>query len=550
MARSGTVFRRRELSALIAMLIRNDTLRRVDEAYLRALDSEELVQISLKLAADLKEARERLERTPSNSSLPPSSQAPWERAGRGAAPADDEGGDDAQADAVPGEDREAPEPAASATPEEAPAPRPEGAGEGEAAGRRRPGRQPGAPGHGRSERLAITDTEHHRVVRCEGCGRAAPGHGQRAWTGFYTLDLVLGDAARPGLAVTHVKHLYYELACGCGQRTRAAPHRTAADALWAGVALTEWRLIGPTLAALVVALSYRARMSRSQVREFLADWLGVRLSVGALQRCLLEAARASDALEEQLVESVLAAPLLHADETPHPEHGRALWLWVFVSASTVLFYIGDRSKEVVANLLGDDYAGWLMSDGYGVYREHVRRLRCWAHLLRKARGLEESFEAQACAFGREARALLERLMRAVYAARETPPGEALEVRYAAELAAFAECCERAQGSSHAKTRALAVELLRDWAAIFAVLAHPELPLTNNEAERMLRHWVLWRRISHGTRTAVGSRAFALLASVIETCRRRAHAPWPYLAAVIAAARDGRALPRLAPAQGP
>jgi len=44
-----------------------------------------------------------------------------------------------------------------------------------------------------------------------------------------------------------------------------------------------------------------------------------------------------------------------------------------VSASTVLFYIGDRSKEVVANLLGDDYAGWLMSDGYGVYREHV----CW-----------------------------------------------------------------------------------------------------------------------------------------------------------------------------
>ena len=278
-------------------------------------------------------------------------------------------------------------------------------------------------------------------------------------------------------------------------------------------------------------------------------WLGVRLSVGTVQRCLLEAARASDAVEEQLVEAVLDAPLLHADETAHPERGQALWLWVFVSASTVVFYVGHRSKEIVTNLLGDDYTGWLMSDGYGVYREYARRLRCWAHLLRKAKGLEASFEPQACEFGRETRALLERLMDAVYAARESP-GEALEVRYADTLAAFAARCARARDSGHANTRALAVELLRDWAAIFAVLAHPELPLTNNEAERMLRHWVIWRRISHGTRTAVGSRTFALLASVIETCRRRAHSPWAYLAAVIAAARAGVAVPRLAPASGP
>lgn len=526
------MFRRRERSALIAMLIDNDTLRRVDEAYLRALGSEGLLEVSLQLVADLKEARERLGRTPSNSSLPPSSQAPWQRAGGAQAPSDEQGEAPAASEAVPAQGREA-------------------TARGEAPGRRRAGRQPGAAGHGRTQRLAVTDTEHHRVQRCTGCGReAAPGPlGQRAWTGFYTLDLVRGEDSRGGLAVTHVKHVYYELRCCCGERTRAAPHRGEAHGLWQGVALTPWRLIGPTLAALVVALSYRGRMSRAQVREFLWDWLGVRLSVGALQRCLMEAARASDALEEQLVEALLSAPLLHADETPHPEHTRALWLWVFVSATTVLFYVGHRSKEVVANLLGEDYAGWLMSDGYAVYRDYPRRLRCWAHLLRKAKGLEESFEPPARAFGHETRALLERLMHAVYAARQSP-GEALEVRYAGELAAFAERCARARGSNHPKTRALAVELLRDWEAIFAVLAHPRLALTNNEAERMLRHWVIWRRISHGTRTAVGSRAFALLASVIETCRRRAHSPWSYLAAVIAAAREGAAPPPLAPAQGP
>jgi hypothetical protein len=60
-----------------------------------------------------------------------------------------------------------------------------------------------------------------------------------------------------------------------------------------------------------------------------------------------------------------------------------------------------------------------------------------------------------------------------------------------------------------------------------VLNHPELPLTNNIAELALRHWVIARRISYGTRNPQGSRAFTLLASVVETCRQRGHSPWLY-----------------------
>jgi transposase len=39
--------------------------------------------------------------------------------------------------------------------------------------------------------------------------------------------------------------------------------------------LTEWRLIGPALGALIVALSLRFRMSRPRIQEFLHDWLVV-----------------------------------------------------------------------------------------------------------------------------------------------------------------------------------------------------------------------------------------------------------------------------------
>jgi hypothetical protein len=95
---------------------------------------------------------------------------------------------------------------------------------------------------------------------------------------------------------------------------------------------------------------------------------------------------------------------------------------------------------------------------------------------------------------------------------------------------------------------LAVEFLNDWEAIFRVLAHPHLPLTNNEAERALRHGVILRRITYGTRTPQGSRAFALLASIIDTCRKRQASPWRYLAEVIDRGRRGYPLPSL-PAAG-
>jgi transposase len=142
--------------------------------------------------------------------------------------------------------------------------------------------------------------------------------------------------------------------------------------------------------------------------------------------------------------------------------------------------------------------------------------------------------------------LLKVLREAVYRAREGP-GEDLTPRYQKALDEFRALCERMQGAAHEKTRALAVEFLNDWEAIFRVLAHPHLPLTNNEAEQALRHWAIWRRVSDGTRTPVGSRAFALPASLIETCRKRQASPWRYLAEVIAQGRRGQPVPGLPPA---
>jgi len=120
---------------------------------------------------------------------------------------------------------------------------------------------------------------------------------------------------------------------------------------------------------------------------------GLDLSIGTIHQTLHEASAAVAPAEEELVQAVLDSALLHADETSWPEHDHTLWLWVFVAATATLYYVAGRGKELVENVL-DGFTGWLMSDGWGSYRHYPRRLRCWAHLIRKARAWRRAATAR------------------------------------------------------------------------------------------------------------------------------------------------------------
>src|SRR5512147_2783138 len=89
-----------------AMHLSPHSLRQIDDAYLQSLEVDALRGLSLRLLADLKEARDRLNQGPENSSRPPSSRAPWERKG-GARDADE----DAEADAIAADGDREPAPA-------------------------------------------------------------------------------------------------------------------------------------------------------------------------------------------------------------------------------------------------------------------------------------------------------------------------------------------------------------------------------------------------------------------------------------------------------
>jgi len=245
------------------------------------------------------------------------------------------------------------------------------------------------------------------------------------------------------------------------------------------------------------------------------------LSTGVIDETLREAGRASVPLEDALVADIVQAAQRHVDETSWPESGVLLCLWALVTTHTVLFLIGPLRREMLENALQDGYLGILISDGDVVYRAWENRLRCWPHLLRKLRGLAESSDRRVSGVGKEMAGLMEKtLLAAIYAARIDPPPEGLPVRYAVDIARLQKLCKAHQRDDHPALRSVVREFLYDGKVILRPLAEPLLPLSNNAAEQALRPWVNSRTINHGTSSEAGSRAFALLASVIETCRRR------------------------------
>ena len=519
-------------------------LRQMDEKYLAGRTPEQLLYLSAKLLEELKLARDRLNRTPDNSSMPPSSQVPWDKSG---AQLDDDDQAPQEAEQVVDQASAGDESQERASEDQADAVAPEGANVAAPdEPKRTPGRQPGAPGHGRTQKVQVSHRAEHRPECCASCGEvleAARTH-EKAYTAYDEIDLAERGPHELGMRLICTRHTLYVTRCLCGHETQAQPYRAEIDELWESVEVGQWRLVGPRLAALIVYFGLRMRLSHERIKELLWELFALSLAKGTIGQTIREAGRAAAPVLDEIAAEVEAAGLVYADETPWFEGAGLLWLWAMISQHAVLFVIGQRCSEMIDNVLGAMFKGTLMSDGYGAYRKFLNRLRCWAHLSRKLQGLAESTDARVAQIAGQLQTRFAALKSAVYAARASPGQAVPSVTHAGEIGALKTLCQQHRDDLHPGLRALAREFLLDWDVIMRPLAEPHLPLTNNEAERVLRHWVIARRLSHGTRTPSGSRAFSVLASIIETCRRRKACSRTFLASCIDNARRNLTLPCL------
>ena len=181
---------------------------------------------------------------------------------------------------------------------------------------------------------------------------------------------------------------------------------------------------------------------------------------------------------------------------------------------------------MVDEVLGEEFAGVLVSDFYAAYNHYPgMKQRCWAHLLREVHDLRvlHPDDATVQDWATQVHELfLEAKREAASRTRSGPDQQRLkgelERRLWAINAPYAE-------DATAPQRKLAARMQRFVEELFVFVTEPACPADNNPAERSLRHLVTSRKISGGTRSDKGTDTKMALSSLFGTWHARGLNPW-------------------------
>ena len=173
----------------------------------------------------------------------------------------------------------------------------------------------------------------------------------------------------------------------CRRRVQGRHALQTSDALGAaGVQL------GPGVVGLVVEMHTEMGVPLAKVANLLRNTFNLNVTPGGLARLLHRAARDATPAYQELCEQVRNAPVVTPDETGWRVGGGRHWLWAYATADTTVYAIcPGRGFDDAATVLGTDYAGVLVRDGWQVYRCYKDSLHqsCVNHLLRRAKALQE-----------------------------------------------------------------------------------------------------------------------------------------------------------------
>ena len=190
-----------------------------------------------------------------------------------------------------------------------------------------------------------------------------------------------------------------------------------------------------------------------------------------------------------------------------------------------------RGKAVVDEALGEAFSGVLVSDFYAAYHHYDGpKQRCWAHLLRDIHDLRARYlkDAPLARWAAAVQRLYEEAKAFSHpqARRRRTAQLALERRLLAicqpfladPLAVQAKLCRRIERhiiERHIIERHIIERHIKE---LFVFVAEPDVPADNNAAERSLRHLVISRKVSGGTRSEQGTESKMTLASIFGTWR--------------------------------
>jgi transposase len=418
-----------------------------------------------------------------------------------------------------------------------------------AAGPRNPrGHRRGTPGHGRKSYAHLPVKEEWLDLPagqgvCDRCGLPFVSNGDSE------------DSEQVAVEVHAYRRLYrrrrYRPACQCAHLPavivappppKLIPKGRYDITVWVQVLLGKYLFVRP-------------------LGRVLADLatVGLKLSAGTVTDGLRRIAPVFEPVMDEIVTRNLQETQWHADETRwrvfEPVEGKVgsmWWLWVFLSASAVVFVLDpSRSVRVPEAFFQGVEFGYLIVDRYVVYKVltavklgNLLLVFCWQHVRRDFLDVARGWPAHK-AWGLEWVGAIGELVHLNHlrlevlddAAAFAPRDAAL--RQAVERMAARRDAELAQDDLHPVRRKVLESLQTHWHGLTLFVDHPELPMDNSAAERQLRDPALCRKIFYGSVAVWAGHLAATLFSIFGTLELWDINPLLWLTAYLdACARNG------------
>lgn len=372
---------------------------------------------------------------------------------------------------------------------------------------------------------------NHAYRRCPDCGGKLYG-------GWLKSRRQVIDLPLPAVTVT--EHQVFEHWCSAC-RKKVSPRLDLADTVL-GNHRVSFRLM-----SLVATLREHCRLPLGIIQTYLKIFHRLQLSEGEITAVLNTVAGLAGPAHRRLKHQIRGSPVVHGDETGWRQNGRNGYLWSF-STPTVkyLLYRKSRGGRVVREVLGDEFEGVLVSDFYGAYNVHSGyHQRCWAHLLRDINKLVEDYPDH-----QQLNQWAPAVTGLFRAAKDYPGPD--QQRYSTVRA---QRQQRTRDSRDFAEKLLSIcqpyltqptpmtglckRIDKYLDELFMFIADPAVPPDNNPAERALRHSVIARKISGGTRSAQGSKTKMVLASLFGTWKLQQQNPFQECLNLLTAVSAGR-----------
>jgi len=359
-------------------------------------------------------------------------------------------------------------------------------------------------GHAKAERPLVdnpTTVIEVTVTTCANCGTDL-----RAVTPQRTIRRQITEL--PEIKPVVIETRQDEVVCPCCQQLQRG-------ALPEGLEAT--RQFGPRLEGLVTYFHHEHHMGFERTQTVLQDVLDIPLSEGGAVAILERAGEAAQPEAEAIGGQVRQSKVIGSDETSARVNGRNWWEWVFQSpAGEYHLIVPSRGQEVVEAFMGDHRAEVWNSDCWKPQLNAPADLHqlCIPHQIRNLQKLID--QRPRLRWALEMQDLFRRAVH-LWHRREVLTKRGFQAQVTGLEKRLDELLQRRV------TGRLAVNLLDRFRThrkhLFVFLHRPDVSPDNNACERALRPSVIHRKVLGSFRSEWGPRAYAALATVLNTAKR-------------------------------